>query len=80
MNLFDIVRCVPPQEHSEERTYQVYIYGCQSHCFTSFPKKTKHPDNPRTIIAFLGYTNTNLMWNLSKMNCSAVNVYFVRDE
>lgn len=71
MNLSDIVRCVPPQEHSEERTYQVYIYGWQSHCFTSFHKK-------RNIIAF--HTNTNLMWNLSKMNCSSVNVYFVRDE
>lgn len=79
MNLFDIVRCVPPQEHSEERTYQVYIYGCQSHCFTSFPKKRNIQTIHEPSLPF-GYTNTNLMWNLSKMNCSAVNVYFVRDE
>lgn len=80
MNLFDIVRCVPPaRTFRRKNVSSIYLWMAIA-LFHIIPPKTKHPDNPRTIIAFLEYTNTNLMWNLSKMNCSAVNVYFVRDE
>ncbi len=69
-----VIKNIPKKERIK------YIFMDGNHIVSRHSQKEKHPDNPRTVIAFLGYINTNLMWNLSKMNCSAVSVYFVRDE
>lgn len=69
-----VVKNIPKKEHIK------YIFMDGNHVVSRHSQKAEHPDNPRTVISFLGYINTNLMWNLSKMNCSAVSVYFARDE